>query len=129
MAGWITGIGAVLGLVGVGAGAFGAHGLEGRLDAEALATWALAARYEMVHAVAIFGAGLARAGGVSMARGKLWAAGAWLLVAGVVVFSGTLYAVAWAGLGWLGAVTPIGGAALLLGWAALAAGAFRSAGR
>jgi uncharacterized membrane protein YgdD (TMEM256/DUF423 family) len=122
----LVGIGAVLGLIGVGAGAFGAHGLEGRLDEEALATWDLAARYQMVHAVAIFAAGIARSSALSMASGKLWAVGVWLLVGGVAVFSGTLYALALTGIGWLGAVTPIGGTALLVGWAALAAAAFRA---
>lgn len=108
-------VGAALGLLGVGAGAFGAHLLEGRLSAERLATFETGVRYQLVHAVALLAVAVAagRAGSPG-----LDAAG-WLFTAGTFVFSGTLYALALGAPLWLGAVTPLGGAAFLAGWAAL----------
>lgn len=109
-------LGAILGLLGVGLGAFGAHGLEGALEgleaaalAERLSWWETAAQYHLVHAVSIcaIAAGLGPRG-----RGAVGA-----LALGVLVFSGTLYAMALGGPRWLGAVTPIGGVALMVGWA------------
>src|SRR5262245_39118862 len=101
--------GAVLGFFGVLAGAFGAHALEGRLSPEMHAAWDTAARYQLMHAVVLLFAGWigARVAG-------------WLLVAGIVLFSGSLYALALTGVRWLGAVTPLGGLGLLAGWLALA---------
>jgi len=109
-------LGAVLGLLGVGLGAFGAHGLEGALEGlgadeltERLSWWETAAQYHLVHAVSI----CAIAAGLG-ARGR----GAALAMAlGVLVFSGTLYAMGLGGPRWLGAITPIGGVALMVGWA------------
>lgn len=109
-------LGALLGLAGVGLGAFGAHGLEGALEdlapdelAERLSWWETAAHYHLLHAVSI--CALAAALG-PRARGAVWAQ-----ALGVLVFSGTLYAMALGGPRWLGAVTPIGGVALMVGWA------------
>jgi uncharacterized membrane protein YgdD (TMEM256/DUF423 family) len=122
----------LLGFGGVAAGAFGAHGLEGPLPADALATWELAARYQLVHAAVLVGVGLLidrsdRAAGTRGSRRGHTALriAAIALTAGVVVFSGSLYVLAATGIGWLGAITPIGGTALLVGWAALAVGVWR----
>lgn len=105
-------MGAVLGMVGVGAGAFGAHGLEGRIEPDLLEVWETAARYQMYHAAALFGVAW-----LIQQTGSAWAsAGAWAMVAGVLVFSGSLYVLALSGVRWLGAITPIGGLALILGW-------------
>lgn len=101
--------GAVLGFLGVLAGAFGAHALEGRLTPEMQLVWETAARYELTHAVVLVFAGWigARVAG-------------WLLVSGIVLFSGSLYALSVSGVRLLGAVTPLGGLCLLAGWLALA---------
>ena len=108
-------IGAVLGLLGVAAGAFGAHGLKGRVDAHALDVWRTAAHYEQLHAVVLVAIGL-----LGQGRGRLLRAAAMLFVAGIIVFSGTLYAIVLGGPKILGAVTPVGGLALMAGWCALA---------
>ncbi|MDE2942858.1 MAG: DUF423 domain-containing protein [Gemmatimonadota bacterium] len=104
--------GCLLAGLGVAAGAFGAHSLEGRLSAEALAIFDTAARYHMLHALGLILLGLAAA---------RWPEARWrrpgmLMLGGVAVFSGTLYALALSGIGWLGAITPIGGAALIAAW-------------
>ena len=113
--------GAALALLAVAAGAFGAHALGSRLPPDRLDTWELAARYQMYHALAL----LAFA----------WAATAWprfpaalvggLVIGGVLVFSGTLYALALGAPRWFGAITPVGGAALLAGWLVALVGAAR----
>jgi uncharacterized membrane protein YgdD (TMEM256/DUF423 family) len=113
--------GAVCGFVGVGAGAFGAHALRQRLAPDLLAIWNTGAQYMLVHALALVlvGALAARAAAPS---GALTVAG-WCFLAGVVLFSGSLYALALSGARGLGAVTPFGGVAFLAGWAALAVAA------
>lgn len=127
---WIR-IGAILGALAVGIGAFGAHGLRGKFDrdvAESLRTRAEAdrllevyetgVRYHIVHALALVAVGLV--GAVSRRHGGGLDAAGWLFLAGVVLFSGSLYALTLSGVRWLGAVTPFGGVALILGWLALA---------
>jgi len=116
---WV--LGCLFGLLGVAAGAFGAHALRARLPADLLAVFETGARYQMYHALAL----LAVAWAVERwASGAAVAAG-WAFVAGIVVFSGSLYVLALSGARWLGAVTPIGGAAFLAGWALLAWAAWR----
>jgi uncharacterized membrane protein YgdD (TMEM256/DUF423 family) len=114
-------LGAVSGLVGVAAGAFGAHGLKARLGPEMLAIFETGARYQMYHALALVAA--AWTAGRFPGTAATWAG--WLFVAGTVIFSGSLYALALTGVRVLGAVTPIGGVAFLAGWAALAVAALR----
>lgn len=115
---WIA-LGALNAAIAVAAGAFAAHGLRGRLDARALEVFETGARYHMYHALAIVLAGvLASGAGSSAARGA-HAAG-WLFQGGVVLFSGSLYALALTGISRLGAVTPLGGLAFLAGWLWLA---------
>lgn len=104
--------GSALGCLGIALGAFGAHALKGRIDAEELGWWQTAVQYQMWHALALLGLGLS---------GRVWAKlPAWLLFAGVLTFSGTLYAMALSGPHWLGAVTPLGGVAMICGWGLLA---------
>jgi uncharacterized membrane protein YgdD (TMEM256/DUF423 family) len=108
--------GAVSAFIGVGLGAFGAHGLRTRLSADMLAVFEIGVRYQLYHALALLGAGAA---GTRLAPGALAAAGV-LFVIGTLVFSGSLYLLALSGRKWLGAITPLGGLALLAGWACLA---------
>ena len=105
-------ISAVLGFLAVALGAFGAHGLKATLEANGQAgTWQTAAHYHLVHAVAML-----LVATLQPLRRAAW----WLMFGGVLIFSGTLYALALTNVKWLGAITPIGGASLLAGWLALA---------
>src|SRR5207302_1382710 len=112
-------IAALAGLLGVGFGAFGAHGLRNRLSPDMLAVFETAVRYQMYHALAVFATGLL------MARmgGWLVRAAGWFFTAGIVLFSGSLYALALTGTATFGAITPFGGVAFLIGWACLVAAA------
>jgi uncharacterized membrane protein YgdD (TMEM256/DUF423 family) len=109
-------ISALAGFIGVALGAFGAHGLRGRLTPEMLAVFETGVRYQLVHAVAL----LAVAGLMERLGGRLIAAAGWLFLAGMVLFSGSLYLLALTGITILGAITPLGGLAFLAGWACLA---------
>ncbi len=108
--------GAVAGLVGVGFGAFGAHGLRERLSPDMLAVFETGVRYHMYHALAL----LLTAALVPRLPGKAVVAAGWLFVSGIVLFSGSLYLLAVTGVRVLGAITPLGGVAFLAGWASLA---------
>jgi uncharacterized membrane protein YgdD (TMEM256/DUF423 family) len=110
--------GALLGALAVGAGAFGAHALKDRVAADLAATYELAVRYQMYHALALL------AVGILSTRFPGWTVhlAGWLFLGGTLIFSGTLYVLVLTGLRWLGAITPIGGTALLLGWLLLAWG-------
>ena len=113
----------VSGLLAVALGAFGAHALRELLGAEMRAVFDTAGHYHLVHTVALLLAAVAPA--IGLPRGPLrLACLAWSV--GIVVFSGSLYLLAVTGLGWLGAITPIGGVALLLGWVAVAVGGWRA---
>ena len=106
----------LFGFTAVAAGAFGAHALKDRLPADLLAVFETGARYQMVHALALlFVASVGGAGGARAVR-----AAGWLFVAGMVVFSGSLYLLALTGVRAWGAVTPLGGVAFLAGWGLLA---------
>jgi uncharacterized membrane protein YgdD (TMEM256/DUF423 family) len=114
-------IGALFGAIGIILGAFGAHALRTRLTPRDLEIFETAVRYQMYHAFALLAASwlLSRnAPGAGMA--------AWGFTLGTLVFSGSLYLLVATGQNWLGAVTPIGGLALIGGWAMLAVGAWRS---
>jgi uncharacterized membrane protein YgdD (TMEM256/DUF423 family) len=115
------GLGALVALVGVALGAFGAHGLRGTLGPADLATFETGVRYQVYHAFALFAVAWASSRWPSAA---VTAAG-WLFVAGVVVFSGSLYVLVLSGQRWLGAVTPLGGLCFLVGWALLGWSALR----
>jgi uncharacterized membrane protein YgdD (TMEM256/DUF423 family) len=112
---WLI-IAAVNGLLAVAAGAFGAHALQNRLDAHSLQVFETGARYQMYHALGIGLAAFAmRDEAATPAR-----AAASLFLAGIVLFSGSLYLLALTGTRGLGIVTPFGGLSFLLGWTALA---------
>lgn len=113
-------IAAVLGFFAVAIGAFGTHGLEDRVTPERLATFEVGARYQMVHALALF----ALAGFVE----RLGVAGKVAVVAfvvGVVIFAGSLYLLVLLDQSWLGAITPIGGVSLMVGWVSVLIGAIK----
>ncbi|MBW4461554.1 MAG: DUF423 domain-containing protein [Nodosilinea sp. WJT8-NPBG4] len=122
---WIA-IAAVLGGTAVAAGAFATHALKSQLSDRLLAVFETAARYQMYHALALLLVALIRHQGLGD-PGWL-AASAWVLIAGTVVFSGSLYALALTNQSMLGAVAPLGGAALMAGWACLAIAGLRGAG-
>ena len=110
------GIGAISAGLALALGAFAAHGLRARLSAEALQTFETGARYHMYHALAL----LAVAWAVTRWPGAATTAAGWLFIAGTLLFSGSLYLLAITGVRALGAITPIGGLAFILGWLALA---------
>jgi uncharacterized membrane protein YgdD (TMEM256/DUF423 family) len=116
---WLV-TGALLAAVAVAAGAFGAHGLRGRLLPGDLATFETAARYQIYHALALIAVALLAERGV----GGVASAG-WLFLTGILLFSGSLYLLTLAGLRWMGAVTPLGGVAFILGWVMLAVAGWR----
>ena len=117
----LVALGAVLAGLAVAAGAFGAHALRGRLSPESLAIFETGARYQMYHALALLVIGVLAA----QAPGALATWAGRLFVTGIVLFSGSLYLLAFTGIRWLGAVTPIGGVAFLAGWVCLALHAMR----
>ena len=110
-------IGAIFLALAVGLGAFGAHGLKDRLDAYSLGIWEKAVFYHFIHAVMLF----------LIAGRKPFAACAWgCFLAGIVIFSGSLYMLALTNAHWLGAITPFGGGSLLVGWGLLFCSAAKS---
>jgi uncharacterized membrane protein YgdD (TMEM256/DUF423 family) len=116
-------LGAISAGISVAAGAFGAHALKARLPADLLAVFETGARYEMYHALGLVAAAWAASRAPAAAAWAGWAG--WLFVAGTVLFSGSLYALALTGVRALGAVTPLGGVAFIAGWIALAVAAIR----
>ena len=120
-AGWFA-TGSILCGLGVILGAFGAHGLRERLTPEMLVVFQTGVRYHLIHGLGL----LAIA----------WAASRWpdtyvniagyLFVAGILIFSGSLYVLAMTGIRWLGAITPLGGVCLIIGWGLLAVGVLRA---
>jgi len=126
-------LGAAFGLVGVLLGAFGSHGLRSRLTPERVATFETGVRYQLWHALALFA--VVFVGSLRIPRGGWFgytpltetrgtfgwpaATAGWLFVAGIVLFSGSLYVLSLTGKRGWGAVTPVGGACLVLAWAAL----------
>jgi uncharacterized membrane protein YgdD (TMEM256/DUF423 family) len=109
--------GASAGFLAVAFGAFGAHALKSRLSADMLTIFEVGVRYHFYHALAL----LAAAWACTRWPGSLAVASGWLFIAGIVIFSGSLYLLAFSGLRWLGAITPIGGLAFLAGWLCLLA--------
>jgi len=114
--------GALLGFTAVAAGAFGGHLLKTRLIPEMLAVYEVGVRYHLIHAVAL----LACAWAAVQYPHPLTRSAGWLFLAGTILFSGSLYALALTGIKGLGAVTPVGGLLLLAGWLCLAVGALRA---
>lgn len=106
-------IGAVAMALGVVLGAFGAHGLKARLTPDLLAVYQTGVEYHLYHALGLILVGILVVQFPHISGLKV---GCWLLLAGILVFSGSLYVLAISGVRWLGAVTPIGGLAFIVGW-------------
>ena len=119
-------VGALNGFLSVAAGAFGAHALKARLGPDLLTVFETGARYHMYHALALVAVGLLSAlRAPALPTGLLNGAG-WAFLVGLVLFSGSLYALALTGVRGLGAITPLGGLGFLTGWALLAVAALRA---
>jgi uncharacterized membrane protein YgdD (TMEM256/DUF423 family) len=116
-------LGAISAGISVAAGAFGAHGLRARITPDLLVIWETGARYQLYHAFGLVAAAWAFSRGTAAHGPATWAG--WLFVAGTALFSGSLYALALTGVRGLGAITPIGGVAFLVGWVLLAMAALR----
>jgi len=114
----IIGIGALLAFAGVAAGAFGAHALKDHLTPNQLAIYQTGVQYHLLHALAMVAIGAQNRFDAKIA--------AWLFLVGVIVFSGSLYALAASGQTWFGAITPIGGVCFLAGWLVIATKAFNA---
>jgi uncharacterized membrane protein YgdD (TMEM256/DUF423 family) len=117
---WV--LGCIFAFAGVAAGAFGAHALRDRLPQSLLAIFETGARYQMYHALAL----LLTARVAASWPGRLTTVAGWMFVAGIVVFSGSLYVLATTGILWLGAITPLGGLAFLTGWVLLGLAGWRA---
>ena len=115
---WMA-IGALFAFLGVALGAFGAHALRARITPRDLEIFDVAVRYQLTHALALLITGL-----ILWWRGldvsRLLVITPWLFTAGIILFSGSLYALVFTGKRWLGAVTPLGGVLFLAGWLLLA---------
>ncbi len=116
-------LGSLSAAFGVGAGAFGAHGLKAALSPDLLATYETAVRYQMYHAFGMIAAGVLWA----RAPHRLLRAAGWCFVAGTLFFSGSLYGLVLSGMQWLGAITPFGGVAFIVGWLFIGLWAFTRA--
>ncbi len=117
---WLA-VAAINGALAVIAGAFAAHGLQGRMPANMLGVFDTAARYHLTHAVAM---GLSAFAMREMPRARI---SAWLFLIGIALFCGSLYALALTGVRGFGFVTPFGGLAFIAGWLALAWAALKRA--
>jgi uncharacterized membrane protein YgdD (TMEM256/DUF423 family) len=127
---------AISGFIAVGLGAFGAHGLRDKLSANMLAVYQTGVQYQFYHTLALVAVALllwqmqsslasSSLGSSSLPSLSLLKWSGNLFAIGIVVFSGSLYILAWSGVRWLGAITPIGGVAFLAGWICLALAAWR----
>ena len=115
--------GAIAALLAVLLGAFGAHALKERVAADLMPVWRTGAEYHFYHALGLLAVGLLllRLPGNALLK---WAG--WAMLAGILLFSGSLYLLALSGARWLGAVTPLGGTAFIIGWALLAGAVLRT---
>ena len=111
---WIT-LGSISAFLAVAAGAFAAHGLSEVLDERATEVFQTAVRYQLFHALALLIVGILD----QRRRAMQFEIAGWCFTAGTILFSGSLYILAISGFQWMGAVTPLGGVAFLLGWAVM----------
>jgi len=118
--GWFA-TGAIAAALGVALGAFGAHGLKARVTPDLLAIYETGVRYHLVHALGLLAVGWA----ADRWPGPWASVAGWLFLAGILVFSGSLYLLTLTGLRWLGAITPLGGLAFIAGWLSLALAAIK----
>mgnify|MGYP003683363511 FL=1 len=117
----MIGVGAIFSGLAVALGAFGAHALKEKLSPYALDVFETGVKYQMYHALAIIAVGLL----ASRIDGPAIRVSAYSFMIGILVFSGSLYTLAFTGTKWLGAITPMGGLAFLVGWISLALACFR----
>jgi uncharacterized membrane protein YgdD (TMEM256/DUF423 family) len=116
----LTALGAICALIGVALGAFGAHGLKEIIPADRMTTYHTGVEYHLVHALGIL---LVASLADRLQNDRLVRLSAWLMAAGIVLFSGSLYALAITGVKILGAITPFGGVCFLVAWVLLTAAA------
>jgi uncharacterized membrane protein YgdD (TMEM256/DUF423 family) len=114
-------LGSIAGLLAVSLGAFGAHALRNGLQGDLEATYQTAVRYHLIHALAL----LAVAWAATQWPSSLIPIAGYAFIAGLILFSGSLYALSLTGIRFLGAITPFGGIAFILGWALLGIGAYQ----
>ena len=117
---WLL-LASIFGATGVMAGAFGAHGLKERLTPDMLAIFETSARYQLLHALALLGVAAVS----STWNNRTLELAGWAFTLGIVVFSGSLYLLTLTGARWWGAVTPVGGVSLIVGWVMLGLAAVR----
>lgn len=110
------------GMLAVILGAFGAHGLRGKLDDYAMGVFETAVQYHFYHALALLAVGIIA---LSQPHTTLLKSSGWLFLLGTLIFSGSLYILAMTGTKWLGAITPLGGLAFIGGWACLATASWK----
>jgi len=115
--------GGLAALAAVALGAFGAHALKSRLSAETLAVWHTAVEYHIYHALGLLAVGLLTQ---QLPGSALLKWSGWAMLAGIILFSGSLYALALSGERWLGAITPVGGMTFVVAWALLVAAVLRA---
>ena len=115
-------LGSGFALIAVITGAFAAHTLKSKLSPDMFQVFEVAVRYQMYHALGL----IAVAWAASQWSSQLITASGWLFVAGIMIFSGSLYILSLTGVRWLGAITPIGGVAFIIGWGCLLWAAIRS---
>ena len=120
---WLA-LAALFGMLAVAAGAFGAHGLQGVLSDRHLEVYQTAVSYQMYHALAL---GLTAVTSTRLGENLVMRVAAWSFALGVLIFSGSLYALVFTGIGRFGIITPIGGVAFIVGWLCLALAAWRRA--
>lgn len=108
-------------LVGIACGAFGAHALQASLTPALLAVWKTGVEYQLIHGLGLFAAAWL----LAHTQARIFLIAGWLMQAGIVLFSGSLYALALSGIGKLGMVTPLGGIAFLVAWTLVAIGAWQ----
>jgi uncharacterized membrane protein YgdD (TMEM256/DUF423 family) len=114
--------GGALALLAVALGAFGAHALKGGVSPDMLTVWHTASEYHFYHALGLIAVGLASA---RLQGSRLLRCSGWTMLAGIALFSGSLYALVLTGVAWLGAITPVGGVAFLVAWALFVAAMLR----
>lgn len=118
-------IAAISGLLAVVIGAFGAHGLKGRVTEDLLAIYQTGVQYHFYHSFALLVVGLLL---LQFPLAGLFNWSGWLFVIGIVVFSGSLYVLSLTGIRWLGAITPLGGLAFIVGWLTMAIAVYQNVG-
>ncbi len=122
MAKYVLMIAAISGFLAVTLGAFGAHGLKGRVEEDLLTVYHTGVEYHFYHTMALLAVGVLL---LQFTQSNLLIWSGWLFLFGIVVFSGSLYVMTFTGLRWLGAITPIGGVGFLVAWVLLALAIFR----